>query len=578
MPAWEIKGFGGVLPRTDERLIADNMASAAVNCDLTGGILVGLPQVGFQKDFSAVPGAVEKAYRFLPDEAGDIVWLPLPSRYSSVVRSPLANDDKKRVYWTNPGDLCPHWNTRDRIKAGQPHFDLGTVQPTVAPTIASVTGGDTTTPLIDRVYVYTFINSYGEESSPSPASNLASGHSGATWTITGLPTAAPGNPAGYAYAPITQLRLYRIVTGQASGAQFYRVLEIGFPNGGSYVDTIPDTTVVLNEVLETVGWGNPPASIDGLVAVTGGFLVGFTNNTIHFTEPNRPHTWPSIYDQSVHYDIVAMVAWQQYLMVLTNGFPSAGSGTSPSNFLFVQSQVSEPILSRGSIVVDPGGVFYASQNGLVLYTGYHIDNQTALLVEKNEWLQYYHARNIIAARHRHEYIAINGTGRGFLIDYRNTQAPSFEDLSTLAGVVCIWNDEETGDTLLMANKQCFEWDCPYTAPQTYRWRSKNFSAPLPISLGAVQIDLDEEVLTPPPGTPIPLDNGDFVLPAGINAVFNYYAGPKLQLIMTRYLTTQQEVFRLPKGFKAFDHQVEVISRVPISSIQLGTTLGELRTV
>jgi hypothetical protein len=101
---------------------------------------------------------------------------------------------------------------------------------------------------------------------------------------------------------------------------------------------------------------------------------------------------------------------------------------------------------------------------------------------------------------------------------------------------------------------------------------------MPISLGAVQVALDAQVYTAPPTESLPLDNGDpsIDLPAGVNAVFNYYAGPQLQLIMTRNLTRQMEIFRLPNGFKCFDHQVEVISRVPISSIQVSTTLAELK--
>jgi hypothetical protein len=570
--------MGGVIPRVDARLIGDNLAAAAANCDFTSGSLISLPQVKLLMDFTTVVGPVEKAYRFLPDSVGDTVWLPLPSRYSSVVRSPLANDDQHRVYWTNPGDVTPHFNTRARIKAGQPAYDLGTVQPLTAPVITTVTGGDTTVPAIDRVYLYTLVNSFGEESSPSPVSNLMSGPPDATWTITGFPTNAP-TVTGRAYPPITSLRLYRTITSQSSGAQFYFVVELPFPTSGTYVDTINDSLAALNDVLETVGWENPPDNLDGLVALTGGMLAGFTNNTVHMTEPNHPHTWPSIYDQSVHYDIVGMVAWQQYLMVLTNGYPSAGSGNTPSNFLLVQTQVAEPCIARGSIVVDPGGVFYASQNGLMLYTGYQITNQTLMLIEKNEWLKYYHAKSIIAARHRQQYIAINETDQGFLIDYRE-QRLGIEDLTTLKDAVSIWNDEEEGDTLVCADKIIYEWDNPYTDPQVYRWRSKNFNTPLPISLGAVQIDIDPEILdpAPPPTTLIPLDNGDVTLPDGVNAVFNYFAGPKLALIMTRNLTMQQEIFRLPKGFKCFDHQVEIIARVPVSSIQLATTLSELKGV
>ena len=148
-------------------------------------------------------------------------------------------------------------------------------------------------------------------------------------------------------------------------------------------------------------------------------------------------------------------------------------------------------------------------------------------------------------------------------------------------MVCIWNDEYNGDTLMCANGIIYEWDCPGEPPQIYRWKSKQFFTPMPISLGAVQVELDRQVtllrLYPvQPGRSA--DNGDssLDLPDGINAVFNYYAGPQLTLIMSCNLTKQMEIFRLPNGFKCFDHQVEVISRVPISSIQVATTLAELK--
>jgi hypothetical protein len=566
-------------------LAADNAATEAVNCDLSAGDLNGLPQAEMIHDMTALPDPVRKAYRFSPDEVGDVVWLPLPDRFSQVVRSPLANDDKHRIYWTNPGDASPHWSTRERVKAGQPPFDLGIVQPTVAPAITSVTGGTTTVPAIDRVYTYTFIDSFGEESSPAPGSNLASGPPDATWRVN-FPVNAPANPAGRAYDVPAKLRLYRVITSASSGAQFYHVTDFTFPTPGTFADTIPDSTVALNEILGTVGWGNPPDGIDGLVALTGGILAGFTNNTVHFTEPNRPHTWPSIYDQSVHFDIVTMLAWQQYLMVLTQGFPAAGTGNTPSNFIFVQSQAAVPCISRGSAVVDPSGVLYASRDGLVMFTGYQIINQTALLIEREEWINYYKAQDILAARHRNSYMAINETcwmegtyphGRGFIINATEARL-GFEDLSTLQGVGCIWNDEETGEVLLMADKKVYVWDSTTTPKQTYRWKSKIFSTPVPVSLGAVQIDVDPKILIPPPAAKPPLDNGEIFLPSGVNAVFNYYAGPDLTLIMTRNLMRPQEIFRLPKGFKTFDHQVEIISRVPLTSIQLSTTLTELKKV
>jgi hypothetical protein len=201
------------------------------------------------------------------------------------------------------------------------------------------------------------------------------------------------------------------------------------------------------------------------------------------------------------------------------------------------------------------------------------------LVEKDEWLGKYRAKKLFACRHRTQFLGVNESNYGFLIDYAE-QRLAFQDLSYMRGIICIWNDEFTGDTLMCdSNGKIYQWDVPGQPVQTYRWKSKQFFTPMPISLGAAQVELDRQVLAQQPPDNFPLDNQDssVALPAGVNAQFRYYAGPQLQLIMTRNLTKQMEIFRLPNGFKCFDHQIEVTSRVPISSIQVATTLGELKT-
>jgi hypothetical protein len=511
----------------------------------------------------------------------DSVWLPLPSRFSSVVRSPLANDRYHRIYWTNPGDYAPHFTTTDRLKSGiYSWLDLGIVTPVYGPAITGVTGGTAGVDEIERAYVFTYINEFGEESAPSPPSEVVSGLPDAVWHLA-FPSGIESPPLGLAYPTITLVRMYRTITSTTTGAQFYQCGEWGAPDfPPTYDDSAQDKDVVGNKILETSVWGNPPPYLDGLVAMPGGFMVGFTGNTLHFSEPDRPHAWPSTYDLSVHYDIISIVVWQQYLIVLTNGYPSAGSGNMPSNIVMVATQVNEPCVSRGSIIVDMTGVYYASINGLIQFTGYGIQNITAGMVEKDKWVTKYRATKLFSCRHRTQFLSVNETHGGFIIDYAEPRL-SFQDLTYMKNVVCVWNDEYTGETLMCTTDgKIWQWDVPGEVLQTYRWKSKQFFTPVPLNLGAAQVELDRQVLAQQPPDTSPLNNGDasVSLPAGVNAQFRYYAGPTLQLIMTRNLTKQMEIFRLPTGFKAFDHQVEIVSRVPVSSIQLAQTLEELKTV
>lgn len=593
MAAWAVKNFGGMIPRTDPRVLPDNMAEIGVNCDLSSGCLDGLPAPEFIQDLSAIGGPVQRAYRF-PDPAGITadVWLPLPSPYSSVVRSPLANDLSlgSRIYWTNPGDLAPHWNSHTNlISSPGTFFDLGITQPTSLTPTVTPTGG--TAAVVSRSYVFTYANQFQEESAPSLPSAVVSAPSDATWTISGWPTSPQANPVGYAYlAPLT-VNIYRTVTGTNTGGSFFKVGTLTYnPNvPATFVDNVSDTAAVGNPQLISTGWGNPPANLDGLTALPGGMLVGFTGNTIHFCEPNRPHAWPAAYDQSLGYVIVGFGVWQQSLVVLTTGYPSTGAGNSPSNFIFTEVRVPEPCISRGSIITDLMGVYYASQNGLVMLNYFGMQNQTLSTVTKNIWLNTYRAASIIACRHRSQYLAVNGSGVGFLIDY-SEQRLGFMNLSALNGATAIWNDEYTGDAYIMgSDKKVYRWDSQNTTQMNYRWRSKQFYGAAPVSIGACQISIDEDILTATPATiPGSLSNADstLVLPANVNAMVNIYAGlaaeddnpSSMSLILNRNLTQPREIFRVPGGFKAFVWAVEIVARVRVFSVELGSTMKELKNV
>lgn len=749
MVAFLVKNFGGTLPKEDPRSLPDNMAQEAVNCDLTQG-LAGLPIPELLHDLSAASGTVRKAYRFPAPVAGDPdAWLPLPSEYSSVVRSPLANDTLHRIYWTNPPDSSlpgAWWNTYARITAGNAGvnapFNLGFLSPdaadaltvtasggtipqlspngvvvvapgsgyipgtvltlvggtvvsgtsttlsivqTQAATIAPNAGGsggvdgtvrmwgttgagsriifrgvvsggaltsidsiishggytgnptltgepvvgDAGTPTgatvdltmgvfalagrtscgfsvvpanpvattdsgsgtgctvnvsylgsgavapeISRSYLFTYVDAYGLESSPSPPSPVIDAPPDATWTITGLPTSAPTNPVGKNFPTVVKMRLYRTITGQTTGANFYYVSDVAF-GLGTFTDTTSDATIVNNTVLESTSWLSPPDELDGLTAMQGGMLVGFTGNTIHFSEVNRPHAWPAGYDQSLQYEIIGLAVWQQALIALTKGYPSTGQGGSPANFTFSQVQVAEPCIARGSIVADLTGVTYASQNGLVSLNYSGMTNLTQNLFSKNIWINDYNAASIVACRHRAQYIALTSSG-GFIIDY--TEPRMGVTRITLSSVSGIWNDVYTGDVYAMGyDKKVYLWDSGGTGPLQYRWRSRQFYFPAPQSLGACQISSTDDLENPPNLTVPPVNTTDYALPADANAVFNLYAGLDQETpIFTRKLRKAQEIFRLPSGRKVFNWSFEVVSRgIPIYSVELASTMKEL---
>lgn len=680
MVAFAITDFGGTIPRKDPRLLPNGMAEAAWNCDLASGPLDGLVEPQQVIDLSSAPDPVERAYRVPGPTVGvdADAWLPLPSRFSSAVRSPLANDTLHRIYWSNPpgvGADGAWWNTYARIAAGNTGgnapYNLGFIAPDpaivltatasggslpalhmasasvasagtgytvgtalsiiggtlsvggggAAVTVAAVDGsggilavtplvvGDYLTPPsnpaavgllagtgtgallsltytatgipeVARSYTFTYIDIYGEESSPAVPSAILDAASDGTWVLHGLPTSVPASPGGTHYPAPAKIRIYRTLTGTTT--DFFQVAEVTF-GSATYTDVIPDTTIVNNNTLGTTSFLPPPPQLDGLVGFPGGMLMGFTGNTIHFCEPERPNAWPAGYDQSLQYQIQGFGVWQNSLVVLTKGFPSTGAGTAPANFIFSQVQVPEPCISRGSIITDLMGVYYASQNGLVMLNYFGMQNQTLSNFTKQIWLDDFHAADIIACRHRAQYLAINGTGTGFIIDYTEPRLGVVK-LNTFLGVTCVWNDVFTGDTYMLANKVVYLWDSadPAALSLRYRWRSKQFYLPAPTSLGACQISLATAVETPPGSDALPpLDNADasLDLPAGVNAIFRLYAGPEGKtLVITKVLDKARMIFRLPSGRKVFNWQCEIVGRVAVHSIELASTMKELGQV
>lgn len=731
------------------------MASRATNVDLASGPLNGLPQPELIIQLTA-PWPVRKAYRLPGPEPGDPeVWMPLPSEFSSVCHSPLANDTGHRIYWTNPPGspmAGAWWNTYDRLRAGgtgtNAPWNMGFIAPdpnskltvsvsggsypgqvaygadvhtrgtgyvpgsiltvqggtlgsgqtaftvrifhtvtvsfgianpgsggingpaivigttgsgtpvrlnvtisggqltainsvntygvyTTNPTNLSnepVTGGnlvgaaitmvmgvwdldqptnstytvpppwpsDTTSsgpgtgckvivntapngnpPLEDRVYVYTFIDAYGSESSPCGPSDVVSGPANGTWTISGFPTTPPATPAGKNYPPPVKMRIYRTLTAETAGAQFYFVADKDFGTA-TYVDTIPSTTVVNGNTLASTSWLPPVDGLDGLISMPGGMLVGFTAETVHFCEPNRPHAWPAGYDQSLIYPIVALAIWQQSLIVLTTGYPSTGTGNSPSQFIFAQIQTPEPCIARGSVVTDLAGVYYASPNGLVSLNYYGAQNQTLSNLTREIWQKRFQAAHIVACRHRAQYLAINGTGMGFVIDYTEERM-GISALSPFLDVVSVWNDVYNGNAYMMADNTVYLWDSMNTPALPYRWRSREFYMQAPASLGACQISLDPvvEEKAPEPLTAIPYTSEprSIELPPGVNAIFRLYVGGEFRtLVHEQWLQQPRCIFRLPSGRKAFNWQFELVARVPIHSVELASTMRELKGV
>jgi len=399
----KLEAFGGMVPRMSPRLIPPQAATLARNTKMLNGELRGFRAPRELADLTYESFTVRRAYRIEYNDqyygAGEH-WLAFDSKNVDVVRSPIVNDRFDRYYWA--GDGRPKYNPLNRILHGLDPYYLGVPAPQTAPTVTPPAGSAET-----RTYLVTFVSAYGEEGAPSPY-KVATGDAG-TWALTSLPTTVTESTYRY----ITHKRIYRTVVGNNS-ALYYRVATIALSDT-SYDDTSNDDEVVLNEVLESTTWALPPDDLEGWVLMPNGYLVGWEGRRLCFSEPYRPWAWPAEYELSTEFEIVGLCVWGSTLVIGTKSQPYLGQGVTPASFTMQKMDAVEPCLSRKGMVATVAGAYYPSINGLALLNSSGVQIVTQDILTKEEWAQYNPA-NIFAASLGLQYLAFNSTSFGFLFN------------------------------------------------------------------------------------------------------------------------------------------------------------------
>jgi hypothetical protein len=472
----KLEDFSGLIPRMSPRLLPVNAGTRARNTKLLNGELRGFRAMREVANLNYEPFTVRRAYRlqYVDQYSGPSEhWLAFNSRDVDVVRSPIVNDQFDRYYWA--GDGRPKYNPLERIVQGQDPLWLGVPAPLTAPVVTPAAGTEST-----RAYLVTFVSAYGEESGPSPPV-VATGDPG-TWVISSLPTSV----ANSSNRNVTRKRIYRTVPGNNSALYFF-VAEMDLAVT-SYNDSAADDVVVLNNTLESVSWAEPPAGLQGFVVMPNGYLVGWVGRRLCFSEPYRPHAWPAEYELSTEFEIVGLVVWGSTLVIGTKSQPYIGQGVSPASFTMQKMDAVEPCLSRRGMVATVVGAYYPSINGLTLVNSSGVVNITQDIVTKEEWARYNPA-NLFAAQLGLQYIAFNGPNFGFIFNPTEPKTKLVE-LDRFAEINGIETDKYTGNVNLISSDRVYDWDPEDVERVWWRWRSKEFHIPKPNNFGAVKIKFD----------------------------------------------------------------------------------------
>lgn len=558
MSTIRITRFGGVIPRYNDALVKENMASDAANVKLWHGTLAPFRMP--EPVYDAPVSRATTIYRFgccwlaWDDPCIDVAeWLPTCERVYVTGWKPYP------VTAALPDSGCDF----DWRRVGLP-------VPSASPT---ATVDDSSHPerlTSSRSYVYTYVDSWGGEGAPSyPSNELLDVSEAAGVTVS---IAAPPSGQGW---DITAIRLYRVAEGFNDGTKpgaattsaFLLVAELP-PVAQSYYDALPADQLAEANISEQ--YTPPPDNLDGIVDLRDGVLAGFVKNLVYFCEPYEPQAWPVDYVLALDDNVRALRWHDDILYAMTDGHPYAiAQQCGNATMLTAATQESAccrkayrfpkaaPILSRKSATVTSKGVVYASDAGLTLLAQKAITTLTAPWYARDDW-QKMRPATMVGATVEGQYIGASCSG-AFLFDMRDStenDGITDNDLMPLTLTPNALHAARDGKLYLAFGNVIHEWDAGADF-LPYRWRSRLTVTPGLTNFAAARVVFD--------AYPWPMR-----APRGMRVC--HVADERLLLDRN---VRHSNPYRLPSGRLARDHAVTVSGVEIVREIHVASSVTEL---
>ncbi len=312
----------------------------------------------------------------------------------------------------------------------------------------------------------------------------------------------------------------------------------------------------LTDNLVSDEWVPPPEDLSGLTVIQNNILAGFVRNSLYMTEPNQPHAWPEAYIKVLDVDIVAIRALSGIgAVILTTKQPYILTGSDPANMTLQKVDALYPCTSAKGAVSMNFGVLYPTYEGLALYSpSGGIRLVTAPIYSEDEWSSDYDPTSIVGVYYDNNYFASHTDG-SFVYMYEQQGGGSFVNCDT--SFTAAYNDAINGRLYIVVDDSgdVYEWDDTAQANQTAEWKSKVMLSEDYHNIGAARVKADYT------GSP----SVTFTLWA--NGV-QVYSNP----------VYNEEIFRLPRGYRTDTFEVSVTGDTRIRAIHLGQTPLSLKEV
>lgn len=610
---YSLSNYLGMFPRFQPYLIKDTAAQLLVDGNIISGGLEAFRQDALALQLDKL---YKSMYRYLRTD-GTHQWL-LFDKDVNLARSAVIDDATNQVYVSGLGALRT-FDTNTLKKTDTTINDnnsyVASINKPDAPTLSTVSGTATTKE--SRAYLVAYARHWTSgKIDLGPASSPATTANGDTYVEVGDDKVAkltniPINPsfdkdnAGWIY-------IYRSSTTSQGQGQWRYVTSFNSKGGAtppgveynssnntySFTDNFKEEE--LGEVPTNISW-TCPEGLEGLITVGNGVFAAYKGNTVYLSVPYQGHTFPSEYAVPLDFDVVGLGSFGNTLVICTESNTYLLVVNDPSATILRPIQEAHACVSKRSIVSMADSVIYATNYGLVRITQDGASRISYPIISDTFWTKY-NPSTIQAAAYQGKYLMFFKTDKveysGCLIDFNEINTGA---LGLSQEVSCVWQDDSSSQVFiqyispLVMQPRIYAFGESTSLKKLYKWRSKKFiNTEGLITLAAGKINFFDDSLQ--------IENQDFdfetsshsfnVVPVNTFSIngdastngywfanfsqqwckLDFYVDDRIRKTVHVY---NNFPFRLPAGFRGDSFFVDITSTVPISRVQLATSIGEL---
>jgi len=284
-------------------------------------------------------------------------------------------------------------------------------------------------------------------------------------------------------------------TADTNGTVFHDISEsldntVRYWGDSSYNFTDDFLISGLSTILPSIDFDPPPTGMKGIRASHNNILIGFFDNQLCFSFPDKPHAWPERFRLTFDSDIVAVEAIQGFILVLTEEYPYQVSGNDPATMVSARIDTLYPCLSKKSVVNMGYGVLWATHGGLASYApSAGISLVTQLLHDWDTWNTSLDPATLIGHYYNGKYFGSHSS-QSFIFERDDKVGGLFVSINYTFSAAC--TDYKTGTMYYIGDDQgnLYEWDNKTQVLSPLEWKSKTIVTKDYMNLGAARVIAD----------------------------------------------------------------------------------------